>query len=309
MYHLVMTHIAMERSTHFQLVNLYTMAMWVITRGYYQHFSMKNPCHGDNLCPYFLGQPSRIPRFRRPVGDYHIDVPDTKVLGASIWRSGHAISSVLYIHVSTVFCTHTHIYIYTNNKNNTDNGNNTSIDYDDDDSRASQFQETTSLGAPHPQIDMAAELHTLKTGKPPVPLFVRTEMITMISLQGTTSVGSCVGSETMYFPSQDMDRPCFLFWIIENQAFLTRSCAFSLWLLVHSVGADWLLCWLHWHFLPIFQLWSHAFKCLDPFFRHTKKLSSSKTSSLLPNCPVHSPPWRVPSLLSSSNHWFWFPPL
>ena len=95
-------------------------------------------------------------------------------------------------------------------------------------SRASQFQETTSLGAPHPQIDMAAELHTLKTGKPPVPLFVRTEMITMISLQGTTSVGSCVGSETMYFPSQDMDRPCFLFRIIENQAFLTRSCAFSL---------------------------------------------------------------------------------
>ena len=69
------------------------------------------------------------------MGDYHIDVPDTKVLGTFIWRSGHAISSVLYIHVSTVCCTHMYIYIYiyTNNKNNTDNGNNTSIDYDDDD--------------------------------------------------------------------------------------------------------------------------------------------------------------------------------
>ena len=121
------------------------------------------------------------------------------------------LSAVYCIYMCLLSSVHTHTYIYTNNKNNTDNGNNTSIDYDDDDSRASQFQETTSLGAPHPQIDMAAELHTLKTGKPPVPLFVRTEMITMISLQGTTSVGSCVGSETMYFPSQDMDRPCFLF--------------------------------------------------------------------------------------------------
>ena len=294
------------------------MAMWVITRGYYQHFSM-NPCHGDNLCPYFL---DNLPGF--PASGDQWETTTLTCLIRRCWELPFGdlvmLSAVYCIYMCLLSAVHTCIYIYTYTRITRTILTMVitqvlimmmmmMVSYSSRVSRASQFQETTSLGAPHPQIDMAAELHTLKTGKPPVPLFVRTEMITMISLQGTTSVGSCVGSETMYFPSQDMDRPCFLFRIIENQAFLTRSCAFSLWLLVHSVGSDWLLCWLHWHFLPIFQLWSHAFKCLDPFFRHTKKLSSSKTSSLLPNCPVHSPPWRVPSLLTSSNHWFWFPPL
>jgi len=93
-----------------------------------------NPCHGDNLCPYFL---DNLPGF--PASGDQWETTTLTCLIRRCWELPFGdlvmLSAVYCIYMCLLSAVHTciYIYIYTNNKNNTDNGNNTSIDYDDDD--------------------------------------------------------------------------------------------------------------------------------------------------------------------------------